>query len=238
MRARSSSRCTSPTGYPGPNDASIEAAAGSGGRLVSFCRLDPRDSPAAEARRCLDAGAVGIKLHPRAEQFTLHEPGVREIVAVAHERRVPILIHAGRGIPALGQNTVELATEFPDARMILAHAAISDLAWLWHVLPDHPNVFIDTAWWNPADHIALFSLVDPSHIVWASDSPYGLPVLAAWTHARCALQAGVGDRGAALDHGRPDRAARHGPGPAVDRPGAGTRPRPRCIRCWTASSAT
>jgi hypothetical protein len=135
---------------------------------------------------------VGIKLHPRAEQFTLHEPGVREIVEVAHERRVPILIHAGRGIPALGQNTVELATEFPDARLILAHAAISDLAWLWHVLPDHPNVFIDTAWWNPADHIALFSLVDPSHIVWASDSPYGLPVLAAWTHARCALQAGVG----------------------------------------------
>jgi hypothetical protein len=161
--------------------------------LVSFCRLDPRVSPAEEARRCLDAGAVGIKLHPRAEQFTLHESGVREIVAVAHERKVPILIHAGRGIPALGQNTVELATEFPDARLILAHAAISDLAWLWHVLPDHPNVFIDTAWWNPADHIALFSLVDPSHIVWASDSPYGLPILAAWTHARAALQAGVSD---------------------------------------------
>src|SRR5919107_1375944 len=181
-----------PSGYAGPNDASIEAASSSDGRLVSFCRLDPRDSPASEARRCLDAGAVGIKLHPRAERFTLHEPGVREIVAVAHERRVPILIHAGRGIPALGQNTVELATEFPDARMILAHAAISDLAWLWHVLPDHPNVFIDTAWWNPADHIALFSLVDPSHIVWASDSPYGLPVLAAWTHARAALQAGLG----------------------------------------------
>src|SRR3954469_16697115 len=181
-----------PDGYPGPNDVAIGAAAGSGGRLVSFCRLDPRDSPAAEARRCLDAGAVGIKLHPRAERFTLHEPGVREIVAVAHERRVPILIHAGRGIPALGQNTVELAAEFPDARLILAHAAISDLAWLWHVLPDHPNVFIDTAWWNPADLIALFALVAPSQILWASDSPYGLPVTSAFCHARCVLQAGLG----------------------------------------------
>ena len=160
---------------------------------MSFCRLDPRVSPAEEARRCLDAGAVGIKLHPRAEQFTMAEPGVREIVAVAHERRVPVLIHAGRGIPALGRDTVSLSSEFPDARLILAHAAISDLAWLWQELPDHPNVFIDTAWWNPADHIALFSLVDPSHIVWASDSPYGLPLLAAWTHARAALQAGVGD---------------------------------------------
>ncbi len=182
-----------PDGYPGPNDVAISAAASSDGRLVAFCRLDPRDHPAAEAGRCLDAGAVGIKLHPRAEQFTMSEPGVREIVAVAHERRVPILIHAGRGIPALGRDTVELSSEFPDARLILAHAAISDLAWLWHVLPEHPNVFIDTAWWNPADHIALFSLVAPSQIVWASDSPYGLPLLAAWCHMRSALQADVSD---------------------------------------------
>src|SRR3954453_8183140 len=182
-----------PDGYPGPNDVAIAAAAGSDGRLVSFCRLDPRDSPAAEARRCLDNGAVGIKLHPRAERFTMHEPGVREIVEVAHERGVPILIHAGRGIPALGRDTVNLASEFPDARLILAHAGISDLAWLWHELPDHPNVFLDTAWWNPADLIALFALVAPSQILWASDSPYGLPVVAAFTHARCALQAGVND---------------------------------------------
>ena len=205
---------------------------------MSFCRLDPRVSPADEARRCLDAGAVGIKLHPRAEQFTLHEPGVREIVAVAHERRVPILIHAGRGIPALGQNTVELATEFPDARLILAHAAISDLAWLWHVLPDHPNVFIDTAWWNPADHIALFSLVDPSHIVWASDSPVRHAGAGRVDARARALQAGVGDEALRVDHGRADRAARRGRGPAVGRRPRRARPRPRCTRCWTASSPT
>src|SRR4051812_17284070 len=181
-----------PDGYPGPNDVAIAAAQASNGRLVSYCRLDPRVSPAAEARRCLDAGAVGIKLHPRAERFQMSEPGVREIIAVAHERKCPVIIHAGRGIPALGRDTVELSGEFPDARLILAHAAISDLAWLWHVLPEHPNIFIDTAWWNPADLIALFALVAPSQIVWASDSPYGLPLVAAFTHARCALQAGLG----------------------------------------------
>src|SRR3954464_1238803 len=182
-----------PDGYPGPTDIAIETPASSDGRLASFCRLDPRVDPATEARRCLDAGAVGIKLHPRAEQFAMSEPGVREIVAVAHERRVPILIHAGRGIPALGRDTVELSSEFPDARLILAHAAISDLAWLWRVLPEHPNVFIDTAWWNPADLIALFALVAPPQILWASDSPYGLPITSAAAHVRCALQAGLGD---------------------------------------------
>ena len=185
-----------PAGYPPANDRVLEAAAGSDGRLVAFCRVDPRAHPVAEATRCLDAGAKGIKLHPRAERFTLSEPAVRDIVALAHERRVPVLIHAGRGIPALGQDTVRLSGEFSGARLILAHAAISDLAWLWRVLPDHPNLFVDTAWWDPADLIALFKLAPSSSILWASDSPYGMPLLSAVLHLRLAVQAGIA--GAAL----------------------------------------
>src|ERR687887_537648 len=133
--------------------------------LALLDHVPARADAGAEARRCLDAGARGIKLHPRAERFTLSEPAVRELVALAHERRAPVLIHAGRGIPALGRDTVRLSGEFPEARLILAHAAISDLAWLWRVVPDHPNVFVDTAWWNPADLIALFSLVPPSQVL-------------------------------------------------------------------------
>ena len=181
-----------PDGYPAANDRALEAAASSGGRLFAFCRLDPRNHPVAEARRCLDAGARGIKLHPRSERFTLSEPGVREIVALAHERRVPVLIHAGRGIPALGRDTVRLSGEFTEARLILAHAAISDLAWLWRVLPEHPNLFVDTAWWDPADMLAMFALCPPGNLLWASDSPYGRPLVSAVLHLRFALQAGLG----------------------------------------------
>jgi hypothetical protein len=181
-----------PAGYPAANDRVIAAAVDSGGRLEAFCRVDPRAGALAEAERCLDAGARGIKLHPRAERFTLSEPAVHDLVALAHERRAPVLIHAGRGIPALGQDTVRLSGEFPDARLILAHAAISDLAWLWRVLPQHPNLFIDTAWWTPADLIALFTLAPPANVLWASDSPYGLPLTSAVLHLRCARQAGLG----------------------------------------------
>ncbi len=161
----------------------------------------------------------------------MDEPAVADLVALAHERRVPVLIHAGRGIPALGELTVRLAERNPDAHLILAHAAISDLAWLWRVLPDHPNVLIDTAWWNPVDLVALFALAPPANIVWASDSPYGMPVFSAVMALRCALQAGVGPaalRGIAGESdrararrgraGRPRRAARPaggGAGPAA-----------------------
>src|SRR5829696_5268006 len=202
-----------PDGYAAANDAVLAAVAEHPDRLVAFCRVSPHDGALAEARRALDAGARGIKLHPRAERFGMEEPVVAELVALAGERRVPVLIHAGRGIPALGELTVRLAERNPGATLILAHAAISDLAWLWRVLPEHPNVLVDTAWWNPVDLVALFALAPPANIVWASDSPYGRPVASAVMALRCALQAGLTPaqvRGVAgenmarvLDGGRP-----------------------------------
>jgi hypothetical protein len=100
-------------------------------------------------------------------------------------------MHAGRGIPALGANTITYSEEFPDARMILAHCAISDLAWLVRELPSHPNVYIDTSWWHPADILGVFCLVPPGQILWASDSPYGRPLVSALQTMRCALEAGL-----------------------------------------------
>jgi uncharacterized protein len=182
-----------PDGYTEANDIAIATAKNSDGRLVAFCRVDPNEGEPAvvEARRALEAGASGIKLHPRAEQFTMSHPIVPKLVELAHERSAPVLIHAGRGIPALGEDTVRLSGQYKQARLILAHAAISDLSWLWRELPKHPNVFVDTAWWNPADVVALFALAPPGQVLWASDSPYGRPVLAAVQGLRCALQAGL-----------------------------------------------
>jgi predicted TIM-barrel fold metal-dependent hydrolase len=180
-----------PDGYPAANDVVIAAAGEHDGLLVPFCRVNPHNGALEEAERCLDAGARGIKLHPRAEKFTLDNAGVRPLIALAHERQLPVLIHAGRGIPALGLHAVELAGEFPDARLILAHAGICDLSWIWRVAPDHPNLLFDTAWWMPADMLSLFSLVPPGQIVFASDAPYGATAVSAAFQLRSALQVGL-----------------------------------------------
>jgi uncharacterized protein len=181
-----------PDGYPPANDFVIDTAAASDGGLVPFCRINPHaDGPVAEAERCLSKGARGIKLHPRAENFTLDHPQVRNLAALANERRLPMLVHAGRGIPALGLHAVELAGEFPDARLILAHAGICDLSWIWRVAADHPNLLFDTAWWMPADLQSLFSLVPPGQILFASDAPYGATPMSAAFMIRHALQVGL-----------------------------------------------
>ena len=181
-----------PGGYPAANDMVIAAARESAGLLTPFCRVSPNEGDApAEAQRALAAGAKGIKLHPRAERFTLDHADVRKLAALAHERELPILIHAGRGIPALGAHAVELAGEFPGARLILAHAGICDLSWIWRAAADLPNLLFDTAWWMPADLQALFSLVPPGQILFASDAPYGATSMSAVFQFRAALQAGL-----------------------------------------------
>jgi predicted TIM-barrel fold metal-dependent hydrolase len=181
-----------PDGYAPANDMVIAAAAQADGLLTPFCRVSPHNGDArAEAERALDAGAMGIKLHPRAEQFTLDHPAMRELSALANERELPILIHAGRGIPALGAHVVELAAAFPGTRFILAHAGVCDLSWIWRVAADHPNLLFDTAWWMPADLQTLFALVPPGQVLFASDAPYGHTLMSAVFQLRSALQVGL-----------------------------------------------
>ncbi len=182
-----------PGGYPPANDMVISEAARSDGRLTAFCRLDPAAEPLAEAERCLAAGAAGIKLHPRAESFPLDTPELESVFALADERRLPVLVHAGRGIPALGRHALNVCERHPGLRLILAHAGICDLAWIWRAAEDHPNLFFDTAWWSASDLLALFAMVPPGHILFASDAPYGTPAFHAFLNLRYALQAGLTD---------------------------------------------
>jgi predicted TIM-barrel fold metal-dependent hydrolase len=71
---------------------------------VPFVRLDLSEDPIPEAERCLDRGARGIKLHPRAQKFLLTDERLDPIFALAAERNVPILIHGGRGLPPIAHD--------------------------------------------------------------------------------------------------------------------------------------
>src|SRR3954470_19850769 len=55
--------------FQAANDRTLAFAARSDGRLIPFVRLDLNESPIEEATRCIDRGARGIKLHPRAQRF-------------------------------------------------------------------------------------------------------------------------------------------------------------------------
>jgi hypothetical protein len=182
-----------PGGYPGPNAEVREEAARADGRLRTLTRVDPNAPEAMEdARRGLQEGAAGFKLHPRSDAFGLPHPVVDELAELADEAGAVILIHAGRGIPHLGVSATDMTRRHPRMRLILAHAGISDLGWIAPAAAELPNLLFDTAWWQVSDMLSLFAFVPPGNIVYGSDTPYARSTTMAWVALRSARAAGLG----------------------------------------------
>ena len=163
--------------YRAPNDRVLGWAAESDGLLVPLARLDLAESPIEEARRCLALGARGIKLHPRAQRFTVDDDRLEPVFALAEEHRLPVLIHAGRGMPPIGEHLATVAARHPGAILILAHAAIVDQERICDLVAGLPNVFFDTSTWGVSDLLGLLARVAPQQVLWATDIPYGNQVV-------------------------------------------------------------
>jgi uncharacterized protein len=180
--------------FRAPNDRTLQFAERSGGRLIPFVRLDMNDGPIEEAVRCLDRGARGIKLHPRAQRFALNDKRLAPVFELAAERRVPILIHGGRGLPPIADDLSRLVERYPEAQLIIAHAGIADLAALAGHLAGRRGVFFDTSVWSPVDLLDFFHRVPPEQILYASDYPYGRQPQSLLNSLRTAITAGLDEQ--------------------------------------------
>jgi hypothetical protein len=180
--------------YRIPNDRVLRWSSESGGRLIPFCRLDPSDDPLTEAERCLARGARGIKLHPRAQSFGFDDGIADGIFALAEQARVPVMIHAGRGMPPIAEGLAQVALRHPDLVLILAHGGIADQALLAHLLADHPGVLYDTSCFSALDVRTLLARVPAERVVFGSDPPYGEPVAGLFLALRACAAAGLDER--------------------------------------------
>ena len=179
--------------FRAPNDRTLAAAERSEGLLIPFVRLDLGEEPVEEAKRCLDRGARGIKLHPRAQRFLLNDERLAPIFALAAERRVPILIHGGRGLPRIADHLERLVDTYPEAKLIIAHGGIADLAALSEAFGGRAGVFVDTSVWSAVDLLDVFSRFSPEQVLYASDYPYGQQPTSLLITLRTARAAGYDD---------------------------------------------
>jgi predicted TIM-barrel fold metal-dependent hydrolase len=179
--------------FTAANDRTLSHAAAAPGELVPFVLLDLDETPVEEARRCIDRGAGGIKLHPRAQRFLPDDPRLEPVFALAAERRVPILIHGGRGLPPIADSLARLLDRHCPPALIVAHAGIVDLAAMARNFSGRPGVFFDTSVWSPLDLLDLYRLVPPEQVVYASDYPYGRQPNSLLMAVRTARAAGLDD---------------------------------------------
>jgi predicted TIM-barrel fold metal-dependent hydrolase len=178
------------------NDYLIEAVERFPGRIVGFAAVQPAagEKALAEAERALAAGLGGIgELMPhgqgyRLDQLADDQAGTRLLAPLAElavERGVPILTHTSEPVghlyPGKGdvtvQTVVNLATAFPDLRLICGHWGGGLLFYelMKEVASALTNVYYDTAaspyLYDPRIYRAAMLLAGPEKVLFGSDYP-------------------------------------------------------------------
>ncbi|MGI6611041.1 MAG: amidohydrolase family protein [Limnochordia bacterium] len=134
------------------HDAIAELACAFPGRFCGMANPNPHlpeKEYSAELRRCTTTlGFVGVKLHPHGHCLSPDSAAGRMVFGLAQELGIPVMIHTGAGIPwALPANILPVARQFPDVRIVMAHAGHMLMASEALTVATYcPNVYLETSW--------------------------------------------------------------------------------------------
>jgi uncharacterized protein len=134
--------------------------------LIPFASIDPAKGllGAREARRLIkDFGVKGFKFHPSTQAFYPNDRMAYPLYEAIAEHKLPALFHTGQtgvgsGMPGGGgirlkySNPLyldDVAVDFPDMPIILAHPSFPWQEEALSVCQHKPNVYIDLSGWSP-----------------------------------------------------------------------------------------
>jgi uncharacterized protein len=148
------------------NEEVAEKAAENSDVLIPFASIDPAKGKAGarEARRLVrEFGIRGFKFHPTMQGFYPNDRSAYVLYEAIAEAGLPALFHTGQtgvgsGMP--GGNGMRLkysnpmylddvAVDFPDMPIILAHPSFPWQEEALAVAQHKPNVYIDLSGWSP-----------------------------------------------------------------------------------------
>lgn len=164
---------------PGPSyqriNRQIEKLSRQNHSVIRFARLDPHDKNAAlkELKRCCSAGVRGIKLHPRAENFTPLE--AEYLLEEVEKAGLPVLLHTAHEKHCHPHTWEALFLRHKKIDFILGHAGKDAYRDAADVASRLPNVYLDTSTLSYFRTGYLLKKVGAKKIVFGSDAPYSHP---------------------------------------------------------------
>jgi len=150
------------------------------GRVFGLASINPffsQELITKELDRVLNQlGFVGIKLHTAGHSISPLNPRALPLFEAAKKHRVPLMIHTGPGSfsdPALVASRAE---EYPDIKIVLAHAGFGIYAntALW-LAKKYDNIYLETSWSYIYDLQAFLNAV-PDKVVFGTDLIENIPV--------------------------------------------------------------
>ena len=148
------------------NEEIAEVAAEHSDVLIPFASIDPAKGKmgAREARRLIsDFGVRGFKFHPSLQGFYPNDRSAYVLYEAIAEAKLPALFHTGQtgvgarirggmGVRLKYSNPMfldDVACDFPDMPIILAHPSFPWQDEALAVATHKPNVYIDLSGWSP-----------------------------------------------------------------------------------------
>lgn len=147
--------------------------------MVSMTPLIGREAYEREAERCIrELGFKAIKLHPQAHAVSPALPVSDVVFETASALGVPVMVHTGSGAPfALPSLLIRRARQFPDLKIILAHAGFaiySEEALITAEVCD--NIYLEPTWCIAGDIRRMIKTIGPQRVMFGGDLPTNVPV--------------------------------------------------------------
>jgi len=168
----------------------MRMAADADARIVAFTSPDfsgGMDNCVSKLEADLNDGATGVKIHPIIQEVESDSPQMMQAVETIAAFDVPILLHSGSASYYPMSENKQRFTEnasivkierlikaFPNARFIVGHAGLGELAAAIDLLHGYKNAYVDTSFQPPDAIRALISAFGSDKVLFGSDWPYGL----------------------------------------------------------------
>jgi predicted TIM-barrel fold metal-dependent hydrolase len=151
---------------PVPNEDVAAFAAENSDFMIAFASVNPMRGKDAvdEAKRLIKSGGIrGFKLHPPLQEFHANDKAAYPFYEVVAEAKLPVIFHTGHsgigtGMPGGGgvrlkygnpMDMDDVAVDFPDMPIILAHPSFPWQDEALSVCMHKPQVYIDLSGWSP-----------------------------------------------------------------------------------------
>ena len=151
---------------PVPNEEVAAFAAENSDVVMAFASVNPMRGAEAvsEAKRLIASGGIrGFKLHPPLQEFHANDKRAYPFYEVVNEAKLPVVFHTGHsgigtGMPGGGgvrlkygnpMDMDDVAVDFPDMPIILAHPSFPWQDEAISVCLHKPQVYIDLSGWSP-----------------------------------------------------------------------------------------
>ncbi|MEY8757701.1 amidohydrolase family protein [Peribacillus frigoritolerans] len=115
-------------------------------------------------------GFIGVKAHPFMHEYNIK--ALDPVAAMCETKGIPMIIH----LSSEPDSYKYLPENYPELKLIYAHAGLPFWKKLWNYVKNQPNVFVDTSsdYLNPSIVKKAVESLGYRKVLYGCDGPYGM----------------------------------------------------------------